>query len=70
MLTDSIQMRLSRTNATALDWLASAQKQGAAAAGLTCPGHLPSDTVGGILVRGFGARPESARLGNLRDNQD
>ena len=63
-------MRLTRTNATALGWQASAQKQGAAVEGLPCPGYLPSDTVGGILVRGIEARPESARLGNQRDNQD
>jgi len=63
-------MRLARTNATALGWQASARKQGAAVEGLLCPGLLPSDTVGGILVEGIEARPEGARLGNRRDNQN
>ena len=70
MLTNSITMRLTGTDATALVRQASARKQGAAVKGLPCPSYLPADTVGGILVRGIESRLEGALLGNQRDNQD
>ena len=71
MLTNLISMRPTGTSATALVWQPTARKQRAAVAGgVPCPNYLPSETVGGVLVRGFAARLEGGLFDGRSDNQD